>query len=714
MQRNNSLYASRFSNSLRGGMMGPLPVVGALDAQVAAAPCAAGAAPEQLVMADALVAANNALNAALANPAAGNNPNAFNAADAAATRAVQLSGVLGGAVAQGDIDVAGTISNTVAFSQARAAAAQAAAAGAVAAASQAKDSELDGLLALINAYSTTNSANLSAAKDAIRAQLAQATNEVNNAAVVAPSAAQQASLASHTTAANAIMAAHPLVLAAKQQAEAAAAALAGVSGQLQGLQNQFTVAQIRQRQQASEAADAADQQRQLAQVAAARQQAAAAQAAQQAAASQAAAANTPAALAASAAAARRAAVAGWMFAPSQGGGAVMGPAPRVAARTPDVAFDEGKNIIDGLNNLVVSNAPFNYVPPAGGAAPTKSDIINEIIPSLDSTNVGAGNVWPNLGPILANVEKPFNGKNMLHVPKSDEVLARAISVALNGHLPISAGRLFYGDYYQTVTPTQLNQYKALFALNADVASKWDRQVDNIRQVVSSYGRSGGSDTIPADAQLNGPRLVKLSALSNYTTDLKGKVVTKRNTPPTAGVAGASEAVRSLVISAAAGGFGMKGGNANPHAPLYPTMVMKGGAHPFARFNGGDVDATKVLTDKINRLLAKYQQLTGAPLAGTLQQDITNYSGQVKTNLDEINKSLEVLYNGNNAIARFPPGLGSSYPTSRAELEAYGNKIAELNKAADKTAKRINKLTDIHDLVQDLVTKLEAQSPAKFQ
>jgi len=142
--------------------------------------------------------------------------------------------------------------------------------------------------------------------------------------------------------------------------------------------------------------------------------------------------------------------------------------------------------------------------------------------------------------------------------------------------------------------------------------------------------------------------------------------------------------------------------------------MKGGAHPFATLYGGDVDGTQVLQDKIARLLARYKQLTGNDLDANLRAEIDRYSQAVSTNLKDINSTLETLSNGNNAIARFPPGLGSTMPSDKASMEAYAAKISELNKAADKAAKRMSKLTDIHSLVQDLVEKVEAQGPAKFE
>lgn len=714
MQRHNSLYASRFSNSrLRGGAV----AAGGLNAQVAAAPSVAAAAPapEQGLMAVALNGANAALNAALAAPNAATDPAVYGAAVVAAQRAQRLAGDLGGVVGAGDAAVADAILNAVTASRDAATLAQAARLGAEAAASAAKDNALGQLTGDLQAYHVAGADAMDAALAQLRGQLNTTTQEVNDVTVVAPTAVQQAALAAGGVDVADILRTHVVLRSSKQIAEAAIARADAAAGNLAALGAQFQGYQAGEQARRAEkvAAREAAAARE-AEAAAARDAAAREAEAREAAAV--AAAATPAARAAAAAAERRAQIQAWMAAPRQGGGlsrfrgGAAAPAAVGAPRTPADAFTEAKEIMDALNGLTVSPATFNYVPPAG-ATVTKDDIITEIVPSLDSGNTGR-NLWSKLILVLNDVEKPFNGKNMMHVPKSEEIVARAIAVAVNGHLPISAVALFYGDYYQNITPTQISQYKALFAVNADVASKWDRQVDNIRRVISSYNKAGSlDDTIPADRRLNGPGLVRLSTLSNFVSDLKGKVVTKRNTPPTSGVSGAMDAVRSLVLAAAPGG--MRGGNSSAHAPLYPNMVMKGGAHPFARFYGGDVDAVKVLTTKIDRLLARYKELTKTELAGNLKSDITSYSDQVKNNLEGINKSLEVLYNGNQAIARFPPGLGSSFPATRAEIESYGNKIAELNKAADKTAKRLVKLTDIHDLVADLVSKLEAQSPAKF-
>jgi DNA repair exonuclease SbcCD ATPase subunit len=134
------------------------------------------------------------------------------------------------------------------------------------------------------------------------------------------------------------------------------------------------------------------------------------------------------------------------------------------------------------------------------------------------------------------------------------------------------------------------------------------------------------------------------------------------------------------------------------------MVMNGGAHPFATLSGGEVEPAAVLQAKIDSLLNQYKVITGVDLAGALPKQIREYGTAVNVSLKAVKEKLQELSDANAALAQYPLGLGVAAPQAAEELKAYAARGAELNKAAERASRKMDKLTEIRDLLQDLVNK----------
>jgi hypothetical protein len=158
--------------------------------------------------------------------------------------------------------------------------------------------------------------------------------------------------------------------------------------------------------------------------------------------------------------------------------------------------------------------------------------------------------------------------------------------------------------------------------------------------------------------------------------------------------------------------GQRGGN--PHAPLYPRMVMNGGAHPFATLSGGAIQPAQVLIDKVNSLKTQFQQSTGSALPNALPNDIglqiDNYANQVNQQLKDVQDKLKVIAGANASLAQYPLGMGVTLQMDEASLKEYAKHAQDLNNLAQKAMRKLDKLAEIKDLLQDLVDK---QSPAKL-
>jgi hypothetical protein len=345
-----------------------------------------------------------------------------------------------------------------------------------------------------------------------------------------------------------------------------------------------------------------------------------------------------------------------------------------------------------LDSMVPLLAPAAPAAPGGAAGPAGNARLRDAVQAI----------------FTAQTTVSKQGKTVKRIPKSDEIIARAAAVVQNGPL-VGQGRFeetFRGDAYKSVPQSTFDTMKSLFGMNAEKASAWDSRVDDIYEKLSNApGAAGDADAIPAENRLVQPWRNTANAFSTYSATLQ-EGVRRARTPPTQNAQGV---LRALVVAERPRGFA--GGNAQrggAHAPLYPSMVMNGGAHPFAVLNGGDVDPTAVLVAKITQLAAQYKALTGQDLP--MLGEINNFKTAVNDNLKNVNERLQTLANANAAIAQYPLALGTNVPGTADELKAYADRALELNKAATKASRKLDRLVEIRDLIQDLVNK---QGPARL-
>ena len=70
----------------------------------------------------------------------------------------------------------------------------------------------------------------------------------------------------------------------------------------------------------------------------------------------------------------------------------------------------------------------------------------------------------------------------------------------------------------------------------------------------------------------------------------------------------------------------------------------------------------------------------------------------------------MLSNANAILAQYPVGLGATVPVTTDKLKEYAERGAELNKAAERASRKLDKLAEIKDLLEDLLAR---QNPVKL-
>jgi len=414
------------------------------------------------------------------------------------------------------------------------------------------------------------------------------------------------------------------------------------------------------------------------------------------------------------------------------------------AAHPDLSFDEIKTEVD--NNFVTPLINLNL--PEWSDAQVKSElanvkvtdaIVDERLAGLFAGGQVGGSVvqvspfvlrmlgLTPVSPLGAVVVACMNGGLVLskkgyliyNVPKSDEIMARLCSVffAKTKAFNVTAVNLYQiiaSDVYKSMPASDLETFKSLLLSGLNAAqktaleasfTKWDERVDKIRDALSVNPSMGAQQSIPLKNQYEQPFLNRVSVYSSYNPSLQSSLTRLRTPPQVKNQAGVMSQLRVIAQRG-----GQKGGN--PHAPLYPTVVMNGGAHPLATMEGGAVQPAQVLMDKIKALKEQFRQATNQPFSGPVDAQITAYESAVNTALTDVQKKLQLLKDATGSLAQFPLGVGVDLAMDEDSLKGYAKHADELNKAAEKAARKLDKLAEIKNLLEELVSKVSPAELAK--
>lgn len=345
------------------------------------------------------------------------------------------------------------------------------------------------------------------------------------------------------------------------------------------------------------------------------------------------------------------------------------------------------NVLNGLKAYTPSTVAFD-------AAGTNS------LPEAVRNVVAAMNVTPHpdLAAALADIvdskkNTEYSGYTIYYVPTAEELLDRLAAAAIYEKMGLGS---FQDNVQGASEVSRGNADKwlgsAMFNIPASVKKAWNDDVKKIKDAMVTRSRAAGLGVAAVLFPVgDAPHVLTISGVPTGTV---------RATP---GVAMPMGAWTVGKVSANRGSWGMMGGSVSSHAPLYPSLVMNGGAHPFATFSGGDgAKAVAHIDTSIKAMENQFQLNSGQPLSAMLGTTAPSvYVTQVKNDIDNLEKAVNELRSANLALAQAPLAAGVQ-PDFQA-LVARGD---EISKKAAKVSKGWDRLSQIHEALQQLVAKSE--------
>jgi len=341
------------------------------------------------------------------------------------------------------------------------------------------------------------------------------------------------------------------------------------------------------------------------------------------------------------------------------------------------------------------------------------------IKSFLTTNLTPLNVRPSIDNVIDNAPADiYNGVQIIHVPYVDEILRRAAyaqAMRASQLTQSSYADLFESEGYKTMPKYKSDELLALpeFKGSPVQAKKWDDDVTALRNALASPTPGSNRTNFSAANTLNAPNTLTLSTYSRYPPGVKAALVRKRSPPYGMNGLGANYAQGRLSVSVQNGGK-MQGGSLSAHAPLYPRVVMNGGAHPLAVLEGGVsdqwnklegsvFDPVSQLNTKIDRQLAELDGLSNNR-AGSVNigsEEIKKYSTRVGKELGELRKKLYEINNVNTALAAAPLTDGVKFDFNDLALKGK-----EINEKAYKVSKGYVNLAQIAEHLEELLKRMK--------
>ena len=318
-----------------------------------------------------------------------------------------------------------------------------------------------------------------------------------------------------------------------------------------------------------------------------------------------------------------------------------------------------------------------------------------------------------------HVINPATGKLIYNVPKSDELLRRFVSPLFGKKSGMeyanAAAALaeMQGETFKSMPKSDSDIYISFLRLGKETLEalvKYDERVDLIRTALSR-GIVSGPSTIPPGNIVAAPVKNSVSSFTRFPPGLQEILRQRRKSDPSNPL-GTVKPFERIRISMNGGANNMTGGSRA--GPLYPKLVMHGGAHPFAVMEGGaapgpargNPNPVAVLDARIKELEAQFKSATGKDLSNAVGGPINGYADTVNNTVVDLRKDLELLSKANSALSQYPVGLGIDASTfDKTRLQQISDQADSINKQAAKASKQLDKLTQIKDTLEELVSKV---------
>jgi len=307
-----------------------------------------------------------------------------------------------------------------------------------------------------------------------------------------------------------------------------------------------------------------------------------------------------------------------------------------------------------------------------------------------------------------------NGKQIVNVPTANELLLRIVaplwfSTLGVGPANLQAAIVMTSDNSYKQVPAKMSEaFIAALSLTDDqnkALEAWDKRVKVIRDGLANIA-SAGTTTIQPKNRVLPPVGLNVSSFSRYPATIQNALKVRRMSDPSMDASAMGTLKKLGTISVSMNGGDMRGGNANMHAPLYPSVVMNGGAFPFATpASTTKVNPVQMIQDNITALATQYQSVSGSPINPALLSQINAYATNVGSAVNDLQDHVNAVNGAIPVLAQIPVGRGIN-PSSwdKTKLEEVAERGKKLNEAAVRASRRFDKLSSIRDLLRELVNK----------
>jgi hypothetical protein len=300
----------------------------------------------------------------------------------------------------------------------------------------------------------------------------------------------------------------------------------------------------------------------------------------------------------------------------------------------------------------------------------------------------------------------YKGYRVYYLPTCDEVLKHLVQGVVGAHmatkLPGVNASTDAEVLAHAVNDTHVNQMSLNKWLGtspfSDVKSSgkshWDARVKMVQdQMVAGAVASGVS------------AFTDIKKAPGVLTTLPFASGTPRK-PVESGSFGpvlASMVAPRYTLAVARGGF--SGGSASAHAPLYPSVVMNGGSAPFAMYGGDDKSVANV-KGKFVSMEQEFQRNSGKELSAAMGVSTkpSAMAEQLGRDIDTLIAAQTKLQNAVLALSTAPYAPGVVFKGDAASYDALAKAGQEINEKAAKVSRGWDKLSKIHDALEELLAK----------
>jgi hypothetical protein len=324
----------------------------------------------------------------------------------------------------------------------------------------------------------------------------------------------------------------------------------------------------------------------------------------------------------------------------------------------------------------------------------------------DALGIGGGDLG-NLVSALVDAKGPtvYKGFRIYYVPTAEEILNRLVAGALAVKMTKEIGsEVTFQTGVEGATHVDQHALNTFLAyppfstVTSTGKAAWNTAVEAVKNKMVSRATASGSEPF------NPANTLSLPGVFNKLPFPVGTPRKEVESGPSGYMLASSV---PLAYTVAVARPGLRGGSTSAHAPLYPSVVMNGGAAPFAMY-GGDSKSVANIAAKFVSMESQFERNSKKPLSAVLGAQIPPSSTpsvlakKLGDDIDALVAAQTKLQNALLALSTAPYTPGTTFQT--ADYDKLAAAGAEINEKAAKVSRGWDKLSKIHDALEQLVAK----------